>query len=247
MATNSRETQRKADAKRAGTRARAWTGVAYPPEGCEDLTEWREGLLERLRGAGLDWLVSPIHDRDKTATGEDKKPHCHIVAIWDNPTSPKVAYDTLVDAGAVVPAIVGDDGKDNPGLFIKTCKVKSLPHMARYLVHMDDPNKTRYDEAGVSSIGGVDYVALALSGADEDEILDALFDEIDTHCLTTYPQVVRYIKVAHPSWKSLVYRKFTRQIGEYVRGVRYEMRDAWEQERRAVERRETPRDDAATD
>ena len=57
MAKNSKETQHKADAKRAGKRARAWWGVLYPESAPEN---WRAMIADDL----VETLISPLHDKE---------------------------------------------------------------------------------------------------------------------------------------------------------------------------------------
>ena len=97
--------------------------------------EWREELDE----LGMPTLVSPSHDADEWTERDEKKnpkhkagtlkePHRHLLAMYDNP----VSYDQVV--------------KDFAFLKSKNVKyVKSLPAMARYLTHMDSPDKAQYD------------------------------------------------------------------------------------------------------
>lgn len=42
-----------------------------------------------MKISGLEILVSPVHDQDiaDLATGELKKPHRHVIAMWDNTTT----------------------------------------------------------------------------------------------------------------------------------------------------------------
>ena len=202
MASNSKSTQRKADAKRAGKRARAWTAIVYPdsvPEG------WVDILREQI----IECLVSPLHDKDVLPTGEPKKPHYHVVLSFKNPTTYAKACEVFEVIGAVVPPE-------------KECRVKDFRQMARYLCHMDQPDKHRYPIQDVISIGSIDYQTLCMSVADEDEMLDEIFEAMDTYYLDSYPKVIRYTREHHPEWKAIVYRKYTRQISEYAKGLHYE-------------------------
>ena len=94
--------------------------------------------------------------------------------------------------------------------------------MARYLCHLDQPEKHRYEINEVVSIGAIDYAMLVMSSRDEDEMLDAIFQCMDINNLQTYPQIVRFTRENHPEWKILVYRKYTRQISEYAKGLHAE-------------------------
>lgn len=206
MATNSKSVQRKSDAKRAGKRARAWTAIVYPESAVD-------GWLDILRDQLVECLVSPLHDKDVLPTGEPKKPHHHVVLSFKNPTTYSKACEVFEAIGAVVPP---ED----------TCRVKDFRQMARYLCHLDQPDKYRYQMQDVTSIGSIDYQSLCMSAADEDDMLDQIFEAMDEYALDSYPKVVRFTKEQHPEWKSIVYRKYTRQIAEYAKGLHYEYKSA---------------------
>lgn len=202
--SNRKSVQAKADAKRAGTRARAWTAIIYPESASE-------GWLDTLRNQLIECLVSPIHDKDVLPDGEAKKAHYHVVLSFKNPATFAKACETFDLIGAVVPPE-------------RESKVKDFRQMARYLCHLDQPDKHRYSMEDVISIGAIDYKRLIMSAADEDEMLDAIFEAMDMYYLDSFPKVVRFVKNEHPEWKTLVYHKFTQQISEYAKGLHYEAR-----------------------
>ena len=55
-----------------------------------------------------------------------------------------------------------------------------------------------------------------------DAMLDEVFEAMDSYFLDSYPKVVRFTKEHHPEWKPVVYRKFSRAIAEYAKGLHYE-------------------------
>ena len=60
--------------KRTGDNARVkvWTFIVYPESVKEN---WRE-ILDEMH---IQWVESPLHDKDLNATGEAKKAHRHIM------------------------------------------------------------------------------------------------------------------------------------------------------------------------
>ncbi|MDU5257737.1 Rep family protein, partial [Eggerthella sp.] len=138
-----REAQRRYEQGKRAERRTNWMLVFYE----DRCPEWREELDE----LGLRTVVSPSHDADEWTARDEKKnpkhkagtlkePHRHLLAMYDNP----VSYDQVV--------------KDFAFLKSKNVKyVKSLPAMARYLTHMDSPDKAQYDPEGVCEFGGADW------------------------------------------------------------------------------------------
>lgn len=207
MATDRKAIQKKADAKRAGKRARAWTAIVYADSAAEN---WQEILREQL----VECLISPYHDKDADPNGEPKKPHWHVVVSFKNPTTYEKAKEVFDEIGAVVPPA-------------SQAKVKDFKQMARYLCHLDQPNKHRYDMADVVSIGAIDYAALVMSGADEDEMLDEIFDYIRANQIVSFSVFVDLVRKFKPEWRCIVYHKYASLISRYIKGQHWEiMQDA---------------------
>lgn len=214
MGTNStrtraqRNAERRYDAKRAGKRARAWTAIVYPGSAAPD---WQDVLREQL----VECLISPFHNKDVNPNGERKKPHYHVVISFKNPTTYERACEVFEAIDAVVPPE-------------KECRVKDFRQMARYLCHLDQPDKHRYEISDVISIGAIDYASLVMSAADEDAILDEIFQTMDEENILTYSMMVRYCMRYRPEWKTIIYRKYTRQISEYAKGLHAEIKNGWD-------------------
>lgn len=221
---NSREVQRKADAKRAGKRARAWTAMVYPESA-------KEGWMDILRDQLIECLVSPLHDSDvwqpedemddpNHVAGTPKKAHYHVVLSFKNPTT----YDRAREVFEAIGASIPPESK---------CRVRDFKQMARYLCHLDQPEKHRYEPHDVTSIGSIDYPSLVMNSMDEDTMLDEIFDAMDMYALDSYPKVVRWARENNPEWKTIVYRKYTRQISEYAKGLHYELQEQRREESRS--------------
>lgn len=203
MAKPSKEVQAKADAKRAGRRARAWTAVVYPDSAPEN---WQEILREQL----IECLISPFHDKDVEPTGETKKAHWHVVLSFKNPTTYEKACDIFGAINAVVPPA-------------DQCKVKDFKQMARYLCHLDQPNKHRYPINEVISIGAVDYSTLVTSALDEADIFDELCRFIDDNCVLSYRQLCVYVRENRPEWRMLVYKTYASGLTRYIKSLAWEI------------------------
>ena len=200
MATNKKSVQRKADAKRAGKRARAWTCVVYPDSATDN---WQEILREQL----VECLISPLHDKDKEPTGEVKKAHWHVVLSFKNPTTSAKAQEVFTAIGGV------------------GCqKVKDFKQLARYLCHLDQPNKHQYNIADVVSIGAIDYPALVMSGADEDEMLDCIFDFIRTYNVVSFAEFIDLIRDKKPEWRRVAYHQYSGLICRYIKSCEWEIK-----------------------
>lgn len=121
-------------------KSRYWTFIAYP----ESVLE---GWQDKLEEVGLQFAVSPLHDRDleKCLTPEDfekpnlveimgdkyyyKKPHWHILVMYEGPKTYKSFKEEVCDK------VKGTIPK----------KVESLRGMYAYLTHKNNPEKAQYD------------------------------------------------------------------------------------------------------
>ena len=54
---------------------RNWAFVVYPESAPEN---W----IEQLQLSGAQFTISPLHDKDLNATGEPKKAHWHVIAVY---------------------------------------------------------------------------------------------------------------------------------------------------------------------
>ena len=210
MAESRKAIQKRADDKRAGTRARAWTCLVYPDSAAD---EWQEVLRELL----VECLISPLHDKDvwtKTdelenpehKAGEPKKAHWHVVLSFKNPATNKKAQE-------IFNAINGVGCK----------KVSDFKQMARYLCHLDQPQKHRYLTSDVVSIGAIDYQALVTSAMDEADIFDELCQFIDDNCILSYRQLCVYVRENRPEWRILVYKTYASGLTRYIKSLAWEI------------------------
>lgn len=202
MATNSKEKQREYDKKRAGKRSRVWACIVYPESAPAD---W----LEQLKGLHLRVLVSPLHDRDVDAEGNPKKPHYHVLIIFEAPVALSTAKQSF--------SVVGYTGQPE--------QVNSARGYARYLLHMDDHDKFPYFQdpaCKVMEIGGASWSSIALDEAEElDRILDEIEDWIDEQGVTSYRVLCAYARSERPEWKHVV-RTHTIHCKAYLRSMEYD-------------------------
>ena len=92
-------------------RSRNFATVVYPESAPND---WQEILSSHF----VPSFVSPLHDKDKNPTGEDKKPHYHVVVMFEGKKSDEQVKEVFDSIGGV-------------GLE----KVQSIRGYARYLCH----------------------------------------------------------------------------------------------------------------
>lgn len=142
-------------------RGRVFMCVVYEDSAPDNWREIVEGLHIKV-------LISPYHDKDVNADGTPKKPHWHVVLIFDGVKTGGTVAEMMWSFGGVVSPNVAE--------FF----VNSLRGIARYLCHLDNPEKWQYDTKDVVVIGDLDYEELIKSNnadkAAQREMMDFVLD-----------------------------------------------------------------------
>lgn len=181
-------------------RGRIYATVVYPESAPAN---WRE-LLE---GTHIAAMVSPLHCDDVLPNGDAKKPHWHVLWRYEGVKTPAQAQevvDLIGGAGAV--EIVAD-----------------YRGYARYLCHLDSPDKAQYSPDDVACYGGADWAAVALSDAERtDATLDEIEDWIDDTGCYSYAALCRYCRRERPDWTRTV-RTHTVHLSALIRSAYWEV------------------------
>lgn len=165
-----------------------------------------ENFVDLIKEAKVSFLLSPLHDKDIAVDGNLKKPHYHLILIFDSLKS--------VDQVREVIAPFGGTG----------CEiVNSLVNYARYLCHFDDPDKAQYLLDDVISYG-FDYSALIESKSDKYETMARIVDFcIETKC-TSYARLLIYARYKDFSmFRALCDNSYA--IREFLRSITQDVQD----------------------
>lgn len=98
-------------------------------------TNWREILQD----TGLSIAISPYHDKDINPDGSFKKPHYHIILLFDGPTT----YNNVKSL---------TDSLNQP----EPKPLEQVRGYYRYLTHKDNPEKAQYSESDIVTYNGFD-------------------------------------------------------------------------------------------
>lgn len=164
-------------------KSKYWACVVYQESAAEN---W----INALKMCHVKCVISPLHDKDLHEDGTPKKPHWHVLFIFDGITTEK-------NARFIIDCIKG----------VGCLKVVSLVGTARYLCHMDDPDKAQYDLKDVISLCGADIYELI----DSKEHDMSTLREIAKYCvennIISYAQLNRIALYDKPEWFETVVRK----------------------------------------
>lgn len=156
--------------KESKEKVRYWTMVLYPESAPEN---W----LEYLQETGLYIAISPLHDKDLNADGECKKPHYHILLIFNGPTSFNVVNRLCEELNQPIPK-----------------RVLSVIGMYRYFTHKDNPEKYQYKEEDIKTLNGFDIKDMsALTTTQTNAIRKDLVKIINEYNFTEYSLLINYL------------------------------------------------------
>lgn len=144
---------------------------------------YSEDSLTRLAESKLPCFVSPLHCDDINADGEHKKPHYHVLINYDSVKTISQAREDISEFGGV------------------GCEyVKSNRAYARYLCHLDNPEKAQYSVDEVRTFGGLDYISLIQSESDVFQLLDEITCYIMDNDIIYLIPLLRYCRDTRPDW-----------------------------------------------
>jgi len=175
------------------SRTRNYACVVYPESAPEN---WLEIIAE----AKVPVFISPLHDKDINPTGEDKKPHYHVMQMNDGPKTEEQAREFFESFGGVGCEVV-----------------KSARAYARYLCHLDNPEKAQYDVSEVRAFGGADYMALIGTMADKAKAIREMIEWIEENDVTCFADLMTFASVNRSDWFDCLINTGAYVIKEFIK------------------------------
>lgn len=182
-------------------RSREWIFILYPESAPDN---WQE----RLRALQINFVISPIHDKDVDDNGNLKKAHYHILLSFAS----KKSYKQIEDITS---------GLNQP--FPMICHDKSA--QIRYFVHKDDPEKYQYDIKDIQTYGRVDLdTYFKFTTEDELSIVDAMLDYCEENGITEYFQLIDYVRKNNRDWFRYL-NKNSFVVKEYLKSKHFHLKE----------------------
>jgi hypothetical protein len=182
------------DGKQYGAgRTRNYATLVYPESAPEN---WKEIIAE----SKIPVFISPLHDQDKTPTGEPKKPHYHVMAMYDSVKTADQAREFFESFGGVGCEVVN-----------------SIRSYARYLTHMDYPDKAQYNIDDVVSLGGADYMHAIGTAADKAKSIREMLTYIEENDVVCFADLSLYASVNRSDWFDTLINNGAYFIKEYIK------------------------------
>lgn len=205
-------------------RTRNWAIIVYPDSAPDN---W----LDVISDLHTPSLLSPLHDKDKRANGEDKKPHYHLLLMFDSVKT----YEQVSEICEMLKAPIPQ-------------RVQSVKGYARYLVHMDDPDKHQYDRDDIRAFAGADVAELLKpTAATRYEMIAEMRRFVSEYNITEFYELFDYAEEhRRDDWFPLLCDNSAYVLGQYIKSKRFAaMADSQASWRRGAVR--VAQDDVASD
>lgn len=189
-----------AERKASDARKRNFATVIYPESAPEN---WREILA----GYFVPAFVSPLHDKDVNATGDPKKAHHHVMVMFEGKKSDE-QVKTMFDS-------IGGVGLE---------RVESLRGYARYLCHLDNPEKAQYNPSDVVCMNGSDYSYTIGIVADKYKAVREMIAFCKANQIVSYAELLEYASAEQDTWFRILCDSGTVVMKEYLKSVSWGMR-----------------------
>nr|CRY97212.1 hypothetical protein [uncultured prokaryote] len=175
--------QSNANVGRSDSRTRNYVGIVYPESAYPN---WKEILAEECVPA----VISPLHDKDvNPGTDETKKPHYHVMLCFGSVKTQKQAqaiFDKLSIKGV-------------------QCKpVSSVSGQARYLIHMDNPEKYQYNADDVVSLNGADWSTMVMTSTDIFKTMISICEYCRKYNIVSYSDLCDFTMQHNFDWFRII-------------------------------------------
>lgn len=162
------------------TRTRNFVFVVYPDSAPFN---W----VHILDDFHIQACISPLHDQDVNfdTTNTKKEAHYHVLLMFDS-------VKTLDQAREIASKV----GAKNDIVY----PVSSLRGYARYLCHLDNPEKYQYAPELVTSLGGADYTALCSLPSDKYNTIGEMMDFCTDNFIFSLATLCDYARQHREDW-----------------------------------------------
>lgn len=175
------------------SRGRNFATVVYPESAPE---HW----IDILNDYHIQALISPLHNKDYNPDGEVKKPHYHVFIMFDSPRLEEQIKQIFNSIGGV-------------GLE----RIVTLRGYARYLCHMDNPEKYQYNVEEVKALSGAVYSEIIGLPSDKYKVIGEMIEFCQNERLYSYSDLLDYSRIHRPDWFRALCDNSTRVMTEYLK------------------------------
>ncbi len=181
------------------TRTRNWTIVVYPESAPEN---WRD-ILDDMH---LEWVESPLHDKDINSNNEVKKAHWHILLLFAG----NKTYEQVKEISDMLNAPIPE-------------RCHAAKAMVRYMAHLDNPDKAQYSVSDIKAHGGVDIAEmLRPSSSERYTFIKEMIYYIKSENIVEFQDLMDYaIENEFETWFPLLCDNSAFVVGQYIKSQRH--------------------------
>lgn len=183
--------------KKATTRTRNFATVVYLDSAPAD---W----LDILQNLFVPTFISPYHDKDLNPTGENKKPHYHVMMMYDSVKTIEQACENFQKFCGVGCEIIN-----------------STRGYARYLCHLDNPEKEQYSIDDVKSLCGADYISAISLVTDKYQIMGEMQDFCEKYNVVSFYLLCNYARKNRSDWYRALCDNSSFYMKEYLKSKQW--------------------------
>jgi len=177
-----------------------WNFILYPESAPEN---W----IDLINETRIEWVCSPLHDKDLNPTGEQKKEHYHITLLYPSiKTFEQVSELVQKQLNQPIPI-----------------QCQSVKGSIRYMVHKDNPEKFQYNWHDIKCYGGADLQSLCMPTASERiKLLKEILNFCTDNNITEYSDLVNVcLQTDNNEWISVVCTFHTLPITAHIKSLRH--------------------------
>lgn len=183
-------------------KTRNWATVVYPESAPEN---WREILAE----THIPAFISPLHDKDTNPTGEPKKAHYHVMLMYEGPRERSLVEPVFANIGGV------------------GCEyVKAIRGYARYLCHLDNPEKAQYSVDDVQAFGGALYTSVIGLPTDKYKMIREMIAYCEEKQICAYSDLLIWSMENREDWFQILCDSGTYVMKEYLKSKSWKLDNA---------------------
>lgn len=187
--------------KNSNARTRNYAFIVYPESAPAN---W----IDILDNEHVEVLISPLHDKDVNPDNELKKAHYHVLILFSSVKTIEQATEIRDKVGGV--------GWEN---------VASVRGYARYLCHLDNPDKYQYDVSDVIELGGADFKDLTKRASDGNIAVAEMMEFIDKHNVRYYSDFIKYCRLNREDWLDVLINQYSYIMSSYFKAINAKIRD----------------------
>lgn len=156
---------------RGAGRTRNWTFLVWVDSAPQN---WRDIIDEEH----IEWVESPLHEHDINADGAQKKPHWHILVLYESVKTYEQIKELTDKLHTTIPQ--------------KCAGVKGL---VRYMAHLDNPEKAQYSISQIIGHGGIDVTALLRpSSSERYQLIAEMMDFVEDNKIIEIQDLLLYAR-----------------------------------------------------